>query len=564
MKKILTILSLVFLSLSLLAQTNATYSKGPYRVGKPSSWTSSTSYDTKNFNPVDYGAVGDFNGSTGADNTAAFQAALNAVGTFAYTNPYYYLITSAGGGKVTVPHGRYKITGTLRYPAGVTIEGDGIGTELAFRPAVSDTLFVADLSKKTRGTGDTRTVESVRFKDLLLTGDYNGNEGIWSVNTERLICENLTIEGFKTGIYIGGIGGAAYYHEIRECIIRDCTTSIYLDSGSACTNIYGGHFTHTAAFSGAKYNIYINNSGLTNIFGSSIEGKVDSAQIFDASKGLSVFGAYHEMAGDAGEVFIWKKVNPASSYGTHIYGFGNNIGSVIFENFDLTASDADQYTGHSGDVFEIGDPKFLPIIDNGNLKSGDVTGFTQIGSKNHGTVTFDNTHFRSYGSIKLTRDAGADGDDNRFYLTLDTTELRPYQGARIYISALVKKTATTAVTMYAGGAGGTSTKFGGPVVDYGNGWSLWVIDLPIIDHTSTLDCAFYQTTAVPGDITYVTNIQAFQDGIDYIPISRDVGVHFRILPVASPPTPAYEGMIYMDTDHHLYVYNGTGWIQLDN
>ena len=31
-----------------------------------------------------------------------------------------------------------------------------------------------------------------------------------------------------------------------------------------------------------------------------------------------------------------------------------------------------------------------------------------------------------------------------------------------------------------------------------------------------------------------------------------------------PPSPATEGMIYSDTDHHLYYHNGTTWIQLDN
>jgi len=37
------------------------------------------------------------------------------------------------------------------------------------------------------------------------------------------------------------------------------------------------------------------------------------------------------------------------------------------------------------------------------------------------------------------------------------------------------------------------------------------------------------------------------------------------LPVqASPPSPAVEGQIYADTDHHIYYYNGTDWKQLDN
>jgi hypothetical protein len=38
---------------------------------------------------------------------------------------------------------------------------------------------------------------------------------------------------------------------------------------------------------------------------------------------------------------------------------------------------------------------------------------------------------------------------------------------------------------------------------------------------------------------------------------------FQVLPNASPPL-TKEGVIYSDTDHHLYYYNGTTWKQLDN
>lgn len=38
----------------------------------------------------------------------------------------------------------------------------------------------------------------------------------------------------------------------------------------------------------------------------------------------------------------------------------------------------------------------------------------------------------------------------------------------------------------------------------------------------------------------------------------------KLTPTASPPASATEGMIYADTDHHLYYYNGTTWVQLDN
>ncbi len=38
----------------------------------------------------------------------------------------------------------------------------------------------------------------------------------------------------------------------------------------------------------------------------------------------------------------------------------------------------------------------------------------------------------------------------------------------------------------------------------------------------------------------------------------------KLNPLDDAPSPAEEGMIYADTDHHLYYYNGTTWKQLDN
>jgi len=37
-----------------------------------------------------------------------------------------------------------------------------------------------------------------------------------------------------------------------------------------------------------------------------------------------------------------------------------------------------------------------------------------------------------------------------------------------------------------------------------------------------------------------------------------------LTPQSDPPTSPTEGMIYANTDHHLYYYNGTTWKQLDN
>lgn len=41
--------------------------------------------------------------------------------------------------------------------------------------------------------------------------------------------------------------------------------------------------------------------------------------------------------------------------------------------------------------------------------------------------------------------------------------------------------------------------------------------------------------------------------------SITVGTFAKLTPTASPPGTAEEGMLYADTDHKLYFYNGTDW-----
>jgi len=56
-----------------------------------------------------------------------------------------------------------------------------------------------------------------------------------------------------------------------------------------------------------------------------------------------------------------------------------------------------------------------------------------------------------------------------------------------------------------------------------------------------------------GDDSYTFDVETF-----------NLGGNVLLKPIATPGTPL-EGMIYANsTDHHLYFYNGTGWVQLDN
>jgi polygalacturonase len=62
-------------------------------------------------NVKDFGAVGDWNSTTGTDNFTAFQNAIAALST--------------RGGTVYIPSGRYLCNGTLQLTDGIRIVGDG-------------------------------------------------------------------------------------------------------------------------------------------------------------------------------------------------------------------------------------------------------------------------------------------------------------------------------------------------------------------------------------------------------------------------------------------------------
>lgn len=71
-----------------------------------------------------------------------------------------------------------------------------------------------------------------------------------------------------------------------------------------------------------------------------------------------------------------------------------------------------------------------------------------------------------------------------------------------------------------------------------------------------------------GGITVPGNIRIFGDGQvngDLVVSgsvtqgSGSAGTSIALTPTVNPPSPAAEGMLYADTDHKLYYYNGTAW-----
>jgi hypothetical protein len=184
------------------------------------------------FNVKDFGALGNWNGSTGNDDTSAIQAAINAA-------------TANGGGIVFFPPGTYHITSRLTAfdsRACMTLLGSGPGLN-----AISGTTI----------TGN--------FNDWLFTTEQMNNahqpvkiiQGIsfQNINRRAPVSTDVTPGCIRMSSGIGVV--------IRDCEI-DVTTGIgiYLASQNnyvTNTNITGGYPSHTGSI-GA----WINNSWIEN------------------------------------------------------------------------------------------------------------------------------------------------------------------------------------------------------------------------------------------------------------------------------------------------------------
>lgn len=83
--------------------------------------------------------------------------------------------------------------------------------------------------------------------------------------------------------------------------------------------------------------------------------------------------------------------------------------------------------------------------------------------------------------------------------------------------------------------------------------------------TTARNCIIIAGTS-EADVNYQLNIGNVITGTTTSGSERvTIDAIFQLEPIASAPASPQEGWIYANsTDHHLYFYNGTGWVQLDN
>lgn len=207
---------------------------------------------------TDFGAVADcvvsFSGSdttTGTDNTAFFQAAIDAA-------------SAQGIGSVFVPAGNYLVTGTIVMRPGVTLYGE-CGAFDYYPYAPSDVLSRgASLIKPNNGLGaagpliqmvSSSCVDGLQITNRKLSGALTGAVRFGSTATNEVVVyarlRNCAISAIKTGDLTGvttarGIffpakanGFANYFHEVSNCYVTECDIGIGLQ-GNANANRFNG------------------------------------------------------------------------------------------------------------------------------------------------------------------------------------------------------------------------------------------------------------------------------------------------------------------------------------
>lgn len=138
-----------------------------------------------------FGAKGDYNGTTGTDDTAAIQACINWVQANTNTGTYGSYSPSVGTGVVYFPQGSYKVTAALVVTTKICIMGEG-QTEFSYGSRITQVTANTDLFQIGASAGSTSfSVEKMvlRHNTAVGTGHLVNmvRSGGGTVNSQRYI-----------------------------------------------------------------------------------------------------------------------------------------------------------------------------------------------------------------------------------------------------------------------------------------------------------------------------------------------------------------------------------------
>ena len=461
-------------------------------------------------NARDYGVAGD-----GADYTTEVRAAITAMGYASVYNQPLTGLHNVCRGTLLLPAGTIKITDSLPYVSGLTVQGMGINTEILFYPTGSAKQLFAP------GTNyffDTTPYSHayINFRDLMLYGyGAYAQDGLYLDGVSFSTIMNVVVTGFtRYGIYFGDshlVG--AYYNQIIHPHLLNNGVNLHVAQGANALHVSGGRIRDTLGT--PEYLVELN--GISTCFdGVAFEGAPTIATIHDKGVGTSIINYYEENSGSG--VFIHRDASLNSLSGLTIVG-GSGVSQMVkYENFDLTA--ALEQGDSRPDNLGLGSPVNVPIVSNPAFRYG-LYNWTHYfnGLTTDDVESIDTTYiFNSPASLKMvhaanTGEAGVYQDVN----------LTSYQCKQIYMTAVVKFTGTDWPDLYIQLDSFGRSKHLHPIIDFGNGWQLWMTSFNVTSASGRVTIGFTQS----GATCYVGLVQLWTGGIPQIPTETNKDEEFK-------------------------------------
>lgn len=151
-------------------------------------------------NVLDFGAVGDWNGTSGTDNLAAFNAAIASFPTTFDDS------TTSFGGEILIPPGKYYLSGTLEINRGIILTGLGAnylnGSVVLVFADNKNGIFIPSVATSSTGkAGNAPVIQNLVISKYTTSGT-TGNGIVMNYKAKVINC---SVIGFReNGIWIYG------------------------------------------------------------------------------------------------------------------------------------------------------------------------------------------------------------------------------------------------------------------------------------------------------------------------------------------------------------------------
>ncbi len=494
--------------------------------------------------PRNFGAVGD----GVVDDTVAVQALLDAIPTFTHGTTMYG--AEIGGGKMYLDAGRYLITDTLYYAGGLTIESVGKASAFLFDPATPKTMFETDPTRPSRWNtsepDDQDDYSWTYFKmsnisciSKLLVAPFVENNFINLERVHQWEFENCYFEGWYEAI--GAAGG--YYHTISSSVFFNNKIGLHSYSLPVVASaqpiaVLGGVFWNYEG----DWDAYVDNGGT-----------MPDELVLVENAGLTFQGTALEPRSCVNDhdTFVCCRIIGGGSVAlTSIYtesdyplanldmavAYNNNVNIDVtksnflvhlrLENFGSTAVETPPYNTSAKTTItgSLNNGEITDLIPNTNMQYGEY-GYTL--GQSQGVTTFDESvkFLGSKGVIKTAFTALTVNASSIFY-NIPPEDLTPYVGQTVWVGMLARyeNVTTKKLTIVQAGSMAKSTE--SALVDYGDGWGLYVMSVEIQNDTDELSIK-NQTTAIYDDgiqsTIEVAGMFVWKQGAKYIPYYRNTG-----------------------------------------